>query len=388
MALAKWADTKIALDDAQAVVDDLNRKLLAAKIVLKSRKHDEFMAYCDVPENEREHVLPDDANRIIIRCLIGMGCNDLSVPALVCHAWKRAIPPPIGIIYNGHDLNLAGSTLLLRDRAVDVNTRAILATFTTSEIPSITPDGATLMLRNADGISWRSLREPPHHAPITMTMQRLLELFPAYSAKTYMRTLLPGFANTVFPVNGGSIRSGVLHKNVLINALNSTQTEVDVEIEEVDVAHSRIVGLYDDLSRGSRRVYRMFDGSRRDNEPIERVASTAPNFVDDVRVENGKLTIQICQSRDKSIVKTISNVFTQSTYISNYCIDSINSRVHVILHSRLVDSLQLVTFQDPIFSECELSANSNARRFWLEIFACGRCGISIKRSSTSFRSPT
>lgn len=41
-------------------VDDLISKLSAARIVLQSRKDEEFMAYREVPEDEREFILPDE----------------------------------------------------------------------------------------------------------------------------------------------------------------------------------------------------------------------------------------------------------------------------------------------------------------------------------------
>ena len=198
---AKWIDTRAPLDAAKRLVAELTIKLMEAEIDLDACTFAELMAFSYVPEDERGDLcLPDDilckiAEMYVVQSRKNGLPFDLSKIARVNRAWARSVPKFRVDVYEGKAIEMCGSTLLFIDRAVDVNTRAILATFEGQ--PALLPDGATLMLRNSDGITWRSLRDPPHHAPITLSKKRLLEIYPNYDINTKLVTSrIPGIAYT------------------------------------------------------------------------------------------------------------------------------------------------------------------------------------------------
>lgn len=333
-----WTESKIALEASIRNVEDAKSKLKEAEIAMEACKVAELMAYRAVPEDERELCLPDDVLRRIIERVITM-CRtegvsfDLSCMACVNKAWARSTPKFRVTAYDGVAIKMICCTLLFNDRAVDVRTSAVLATF--EGTPALLPDGATLMLRNSEGITWRSLRTPPHHDTITISMKRILGLYPEYSTNTPLEAFrTPGITFT-------TESQSCYPKNVLINALNNTITHVNLVITDVDVKTLRLIGH---LGSNYRRdlcykwinnVHAYYMGespksSQFEDAPPNRYAMS-PNQSHYLVWENH--SVQVHRTIDHTLVDTLCPTFEKHCY-NDFCIDDDN-RIHVF--SRYTD---------------------------------------------------
>ena len=175
-----WAKLKLALDAARSDAAIKHRLWKASEDFETALAAEEFEAFCMVPESERDpgfSNLPDNVIYQIQRDVLRQSRSH-HMPmswafALTCKAWARVAPkPPHTHTFTGLGLMLRGRTLLLPDRAVDVKTHAVLASFE-GTTPSISPDGGTLVVYTTEGLVWRSLRNPPHHAPGSLPTELL-----------------------------------------------------------------------------------------------------------------------------------------------------------------------------------------------------------------------
>lgn len=134
--------------------------------------------------------------------------------ACVCREWAnvcRAMPAPRPYTvrtFPSPVYSLRGSTALLHDRAVDVNTGAELAAFTPTKKASLSLDGETLLLRDSFGFTWHRLRDQTNGPPVYMGYSSFRNFFTGIPKPLYsilidshddaVKPSVPGVAYTTY----------------------------------------------------------------------------------------------------------------------------------------------------------------------------------------------
>ena len=335
----KWLEAKTAMANAKHEIDQQKARLAEAVEHLKECTIAEFKAFRNVPEDERgELSLSDDVmsvifHKVMIQCRKKVLQFNMADVACVSKAWCRAIPKPHLSFYTEKVIAMGGRTLLFSDRAIDVNTKAILATFDSTQHPQLTPDGETLLLSSPTLLEWTSLRHPPHHPPISISYERLLQLEPKFETVCMNEQLnITRYPGVLFSSCLRKYSSGIVVGYFVINALNGGSVRnFPYKILDVDLPNLRII----ESSYGYNASYRGFNGLILHESAApeyrtrnRRLSPDKTHYVVKGRIEADN-AILVIRTSDNQIIDSFCPAPSKSMHFVECSIDN-DKRVHIL----------------------------------------------------------